>query len=137
LGLFVYIDENAHRLPICAGLLPSQDPSLPSISATLLPYVKTKTIFRCPEDPWAFAREQTSYEWNMYFNNALYASTEEPGTVQSIITTIFQGRVNTPLMGDAGAFHLVQPPGVGRNALYFDGRVQNYEVPLPLKLMYP
>jgi hypothetical protein len=135
MGLFVYIDDNANYLPICAGLLPSQDTNLPSISTTLLPYVKAKSVFRCPEDTTVFPREQTSYEWNMYFNGALFTSTEEPGSVQSIIATIFQGKVNTPLVGDADAFHIVQPPGVGRKALYFDGRVGNYEGPLPLRLV--
>jgi len=41
-----------------------------------------------------------------------------------IVETIFGGRLNTPLLGDAEAFH--PPSGVwsGKNALYFEGRVQ-------------
>ena len=42
---------------------------------------------------------------------------------QSIVETIFGGRLNTPLIGDAGACHGTEGNYTGKNALYFDGRV--------------
>jgi prepilin-type processing-associated H-X9-DG protein len=44
-------------------------------------------------------------------------------TTQALVETIFGGRVNTPLIGDAEAFHPSDGIWMGKNALFFDGRV--------------
>jgi prepilin-type processing-associated H-X9-DG protein len=42
---------------------------------------------------------------------------------KAIVETIFGGRLNTPLIGDAAAFHDAGSGLSGKNALFFDGRV--------------
>ena len=42
------------------------------------------------------------------------------------MNTIFGGRLNTPLVGDANAFHPVNASCSGKNALFFGGRVDKY-----------
>ena len=71
-----------------------------------------------------FAVEQTSYEWNMFLNGASYDRPEDwsPAT-QAIVEIIFGSRLNTPLVADVEAFHPADKTGIGKNALFFDGRV--------------
>jgi prepilin-type processing-associated H-X9-DG protein len=91
----------------------------------LQPYLQNKDIFRCPADKTGFLVEGTSYEWNMYLNGASYDHPEDWSPItQSIVTTIFGGRLNTPLLGDAEANHPKSGKTSGKNALYFDGRVE-------------
>ena len=42
---------------------------------------------------------------------------------------VFGGRVNTPICGDAQAFHPAGGVWAGKNALYFGGRVQKAKLP--------
>jgi prepilin-type N-terminal cleavage/methylation domain-containing protein len=124
LALELYTQDNEHRLPTCAQM-PSVDTNLPPITAVLAPYTaRTKGLFQCPADRSVFAVEQTSYEWNMFLNGASYDHPEQwsPST-QAIVEIIFGGRLNTPLVGDAEPFHRTDGPGMGKNALFFDGRV--------------
>jgi prepilin-type N-terminal cleavage/methylation domain-containing protein len=124
LALDLYVQENNDRLPCCAEL-PSVNTNLPSLTTVLAPYLKTKAVFRCPEDRALFPVEQTSYEWNMYLNGASYGHPEDwSAATQAIVDTIFGGRVNTPLSSDAEAFHPGGGIWTGKNALYFEGRVQ-------------
>jgi prepilin-type N-terminal cleavage/methylation domain-containing protein len=124
LALDLYVQENNDRLPSCAEL-PSVNTNLPSLSTVLGPYLKTKTIFRCPEDRTIFPIEQTSYEWNIYLNGASYGHPEDwSAATQAIVDTIFGGRVNTPLCSDAEAFHPAGGVWTGKNSLYFERRVQ-------------
>jgi prepilin-type N-terminal cleavage/methylation domain-containing protein len=124
LALDLYVQEHNDRLPSCAEL-PSVNSNLPSLTIMLCPYLKTKTVFQCPEDRVLFPIEQTSYEWNMYLNGASYGHPEDwsPAT-QAIVELIFGGRMNTPLCSDAEAFHPASGMWTGKNALYFGGRVQ-------------
>jgi prepilin-type N-terminal cleavage/methylation domain-containing protein len=124
LALDLYVQEHNNRLPCCAEL-PSVNTNLPSITVTLNPYLKTKAVFQCPEDRLLFPVEQTSYEWNMYLNGASYGHPEDwsPAT-RAVVEIIFGGRVNTPLCSDAEAFHPASGSWTGKNALYFEGRVQ-------------
>jgi type II secretory pathway pseudopilin PulG len=129
LALDLYVQESNDRLPCCAQL-PSVNTNLPSITTVLGPYLKTKAVFQCPEDRILFPVEQTSYEWNMYLNGASYSHPENWSPVtQSIVDIIFGGRLNTPLVGDAEAFHLAGGVWTGKNALYFEGRVQKSRSP--------
>jgi prepilin-type N-terminal cleavage/methylation domain-containing protein len=124
LALDLYVQENNDRLPSCAEL-PSVNTNLPSLSTVLGPYLKTRAVFKCPEDRALFPVEQTSYEWNMYLNGASYGHPEDwSAATQAIVDTIFGGRVNTPLSSDAEAFHTASGVWTGKNALYFEGRVQ-------------
>jgi hypothetical protein len=104
--------------------LPSVNTNLPAISTSLFSYLNTKAVFQCPEDQTLFPAEQTSYEWNMLLNGASYDHPENwsPAT-QTIVQTIFGGRLSTPLLGDASAFHPAAGNWSGKNALYFGGRV--------------
>jgi type II secretory pathway pseudopilin PulG len=128
LALTIYVQDNHDRLPVCAGYLPSQQSNLPPITVTLFPNQKTNLLFRCPADKENFPAEQTSYEWNFWLNGAPYSApqwaTIYTNEAAVIVNTLFGGRDDTPIMGDADPVH--RPSGVwmGKNALYFDGRVQ-------------
>lgn len=127
-ALELYIQDNDHRLPVCAQL-PSLNTNLPAITATLAPYLQAKPIWECPDDHEFFPREQTSYEWNMFLNGASYDRPEDWSPVtRSLVETIFGGRLNTPLIGDAEAFHGAEGVWTGKNALFFDGRVARTRV---------
>ncbi|HTL74534.1 MAG TPA: type II secretion system protein [bacterium] len=123
-ALNLYVQDNNDHLPYCA-LLPSVNTNLPSITVPLLPFLKNKEIFHCPADQAMFPVEQTSYEWNMLLNGAAYDHPEDwsPAT-RIIVLTIFGGRLNTPLLGDAEANHPKSANSSGKNALYLDGRVE-------------
>jgi hypothetical protein len=109
--------------------MPSLNTNLPPISKTLLPQLQNPQIFQCLADRTFFAAEKTSYEWNMFLNGASYVRPEDWSPVtQSIVETIFHGRLNTPLIGDAEAFHDAKAGLSGKNALYFDGRVDKGRV---------
>ncbi len=123
-ALELYVQEHEDRLPYCP-MLPSSDTNLTPIMTVLQPYLKKPEIWRCPEDEAIFPREQTSYEWNAFLNGASYTQPETWSPVtHSIVQTIFGGRANTPLLGDAGTFHALGSSGLGKNALFFDGRVE-------------
>ena len=124
IALNLYVQDNNDRLPYCA-LLPSVNTNLPAITVPLLPYLQNKDVFRCPADKAGFLVEGTSYEWNMYLNGASYDHPEDWSPItQSIVMTIFGGRLNTPLLGDAEANHPKSGKTSGKNTLYFDGRVE-------------
>jgi prepilin-type N-terminal cleavage/methylation domain-containing protein len=128
LAVELYIQDNEHRLPVCAQL-PSVSTNLPAIFTVLAPYLQAKPIWECPADRTFFAVEQTSYEWNQFLNGASYDRPEEWSPVtRSIVETIFGGRLNTPLIGDAAAYHGAAGVWTGKNALYFDGRVEKTRV---------
>jgi prepilin-type N-terminal cleavage/methylation domain-containing protein len=123
LALELYTQDNDQHLPVCAQL-PSLNTNLAPITATLEPYLQSKPIWRCPADQALFMTEHTSYEWNIFLNGASYDRPEDWSPVTlAIVETIFGGRLNTPLIGDASAFHQAEGIYTGKNALYFDGRV--------------
>jgi prepilin-type N-terminal cleavage/methylation domain-containing protein len=128
LALNLYVQDNNDHLPYCA-LLPSVNTNLSAITVPLLPYLKNKDIFRCPADRTMFPVEGTSYEWNIYLNGASYDHPEDWSPVTEILVqTIFGGRLNTPLLGDAEANHPKSANSAGKNALYLDGRVQKAKI---------
>ncbi len=128
IALTLYVQDNRDRLPVCAGYLPSQQTNLPPITTTLFPGQKTNHVFDCPADNRIFPVELTSYEWNFWLNDAPYSAPQwaDIYTNESlvIVNDLFGCRADTPIIGDADPFH--KPDGVwmGKNALYFDGRVQ-------------
>jgi len=128
IALTLYVQDNNDRLPSCA-LLPSVNTNLPAITEPLLPYLKNKDVFRCPADQVMFPVEQTSYEWNMYLNGSSYDHPEDwsPAT-RVIVETIFGGRLNTPLLGDAEANHPQSSQSNGKNSLFFEGRVEKSKI---------
>jgi hypothetical protein len=68
--------------------------------------------------------ERTSYEWNAFLNGASYDRPEDWSVVtHSIVETVFGGRLDTPLIGDAEAYHIAGGICVGKNAFFFEGRV--------------
>ena len=76
-----------------------------------------------------FAREHISYEWNMFLNGASYDRPQDWSPItQSIVEGVFGGRIHTPLVGDADAFHPARGNWTGKNALFFDGRVEKAKV---------
>jgi len=123
LALELYVADNAFHLPACASL-PSFDPGLTPIRTVLIPYTKSAGVFQCPSDDTVFPDEQTSYEWNTFMNSVSYDRPEDwsPAT-KVIVETIFGGRLNVPLLGDADSFHPAGLVGLGKNSLFFDGRV--------------
>ena len=128
LALNLYVEDNEGHLPCCAWPLPSQGtnvPPLPPITTTLMPYAKAKGVFHCPADQTIFACEQTSYEWNGWLNGASYDHPEDwSDLTKTLVAQLFGSRVNTPLLGDAAVFHPAEGIWMGKNALYFDGRVE-------------
>jgi prepilin-type N-terminal cleavage/methylation domain-containing protein len=132
LAIHLYVEDYQGHLPICAWPLPSQgtnQPPLPPITTTLMPYVKTKGVFRCLADRTVFPVEQTSYEWNGWLNGASYDHPEDwSDYTKTLVEQFFGGRYTTPLMGDAQVFHPVEGIWMGKNALYFDGRVEKAKV---------
>jgi prepilin-type N-terminal cleavage/methylation domain-containing protein len=133
LALSVYLQDNNDRLPICAGYLPSQQPLLPPITTTLFPNQKTNPLFKCPMDRIIFPVELTSYEWNFWLNDAPYSEPQWASIYTNealvIVNKLFGGRNETPITGDAEPFHKSGGSGMGKNALYFDGRVQRVRHP--------
>ena len=127
-ALMAYVQENYDRLPTCAGYLPSQQPTLPPITTTLFAGQKTNLLFQCPADHRIFSAELTSYEWNFWLNGAPYSAPQWAAIYTNeasvIVNELFGGRNETPIIGDADTVH--RPSGVwmGKNALYFDGRVE-------------
>lgn len=128
IALTVYVDDSRNRLPVCAGYLPSQMPDAPPITTTLFAGQKTNQLFRCPSDNTIFPVEQTSYEWNFWLNGAPYSApdwaTIYTNEARVIVNMLFGSREETPLMGDADPFHGATGRLMGKNALYFDSRVE-------------
>ena len=133
LALNLYLPDNHDRLPVCAGYLPSQMPRLPPVTTTLFNGQKTNRLFLCPSDQQIYPAELTSYEWNFWLNGAPYSAPEWATTFTNeasvIVNTLFGGRTDTPIMGDANPFHSARGPLLGKNALYFDGRVEKARTP--------
>jgi prepilin-type N-terminal cleavage/methylation domain-containing protein len=124
LAMELYVQENDHRLPVCAQM-PSLNTNLTPFTTAMAPFLPAKRVFQCPMDRTKFPVEQTSYEWNIFLNGASYDHPEEWSPVtKSIVETIFGGRMNTPLCGDVSAFHALKGVWTGKNALFFDGRVE-------------
>jgi prepilin-type N-terminal cleavage/methylation domain-containing protein len=124
LALDLYVQEHNDRLPSCAQL-PTVNTNLPPITTVLGPYLRANAVFLCLEDRTIFPVEQTSYEWNIFLNGASYDHPEDwsPAT-KAIVELVFGGRLNTPLCGDAAAFHPASGIWAGKNALFFGGRVE-------------
>jgi prepilin-type N-terminal cleavage/methylation domain-containing protein len=133
LTLEMYVQDNRDRLPVCAGYLPSQQSNVPPITVTLFPGQKTNRLFQCPMDRYIFPVEQTSYEWNFWLNNAPYSEPQWAPIYTNeaviIVNKLFGSRAQTPIMGDADAFHNPTSVSMGKNALYFDGRVERARLP--------
>ena len=128
IALDLYLQENDDKLPTCARL-PSLNTNLPSITSALGPYLDSKEIFKCSADAKMFATEATSYEWNSFLNGASYDRPQDSSPVTlGLVEIIFGGRLNTPLIGDAEAFHVAHGASLGKNALFFDGRVEASKV---------
>lgn len=129
LALDFYVQDNDHHLPVCAQL-PSVSTN-PPLSEVLLSYLDTKAVFQCPADRKYFAEEKISYEWNQFLNGASYDRPEDWSPVtRAIVETIFGDRLNTPLVGDASAAHVAGSGWTGKNALFFDGRVEKTKQPV-------
>jgi prepilin-type N-terminal cleavage/methylation domain-containing protein len=128
IALTLYVQDNHDRLPICAGYLPSQQTNLPPITTTLFPGQETNHLFDCPADNRIFPLERTSYQWNFWLNDAPYSAPQwaDIYTNESlvIVNDLFGCRADTPIIGDADPFHGRDGIWMGKNALYFDGRVE-------------
>ncbi len=128
IALTAYVQDNRDRLPICAGYLPSQQTNLPPITTTLFAGQTTNQLFRCPGEHEIFAAEQTSYAWNFWLNDAPYSAPQWAAIYTNeasvIVNDLFGGRDETPIIGDANPFHGPSGTLSGKNALYFDGRVE-------------
>lgn len=132
-ALNLYVQDNNEHLPVCAGYLPSQMTNLPPITTTLFSNQKTNQLFKCPSDRTLFAQETTSYEWNFWLNNAPYSAPQSANIYTNeapvIVNQLFGGRDETPILGDADPFHGASGVLMGKNALYFDGRVDKARFP--------
>jgi len=123
-GLEMYVHDNDNRLPKC-NPLPFAGPSTnPPLSMVLSNYITARGVFQCPEDRTVFVVAKTSYEWNEFLNGVFYDRPQDWSlATKAIVETVFGGRTTTPLVGDAESFHPARASQLGKNALYFDGRV--------------
>lgn len=130
LAVELYVQDNEHRLPLCAQM-PGLNPELTPITTALHPFLQSSNIFKCQADRKTFAAEGTSNEWNIFLNGASYLRPEDDlsPVTRSVVETIFGGRLNTPLIGDASAYHGASGGYTGKNALFFDGRVERVKAP--------
>jgi prepilin-type N-terminal cleavage/methylation domain-containing protein len=123
----MYLQESENRLPFCAQM-PGMDTNK-SIVEVLMPHLGSKPVWKCPEDMQNYDKWGTSYEWNHFLNGASYDRPQDWSLVtQSIVETIFGGRPNTPLIGDADPYHGVNKNYTGKNALFFDARVDKGKI---------
>lgn len=133
LALNTYVQDNRDRLPICAGYLPSDKTNLPPITTTLFSGQTNNQVFHCLADKQIFEAEKTSYVWNFWLNDAPYSApqwaTIYTNEARVIVDDLFGGRDETPIIGDANAYHGARGLQTGKNALYFDGRVERAKVP--------
>ena len=133
LRLNIYVEENNEHLPVCAGLLPSAHPEWKPIMTALFPNQATNNIFSCPADRIIFPVELTSYSWNFWLNGAPYQAPQRgpifTNESEVIVDDLFGNSDDTPLIGDANPYHGVSGKLTGKNALYFDGRVEKARVP--------
>ncbi|MFM1942114.1 MAG: hypothetical protein RI897_1096 [Verrucomicrobiota bacterium] len=133
IALTAYVQDNEDRLPVCAGYLPSHQTNLPPLSTTLFPEQSTNKLFWCPGDRKLFREEGTSYEWNFWLNGAPYSAPQwaliYTNEARVIVDSLFGGREETPITGDANPFHGERGQFMGKNALYFDGRVEKARLP--------
>jgi len=128
IGLDIYLQDHDNKLPTCARL-PSLDTTLARLPSVLTQYVGSKEIFKCTADSTIFAKETTSYEWNAFLNGASHDRPQDVSPVAfGLVEIVFGGRINTPLTGDAEPFHVAQGQSLGKNALFFDGRVEGAKV---------
>lgn len=124
IALELYLQDHENKLPSCARL-PSLDTNQPALTTVLTQYLGSKDIFRCTADSAVFTREQTSYEWNAFLNGAAYDRPQDLSPAAfGLIEVVFGGRLNTPLIGDAEPYHVAEGLSLGKNALFFDGRVE-------------
>ncbi len=123
LAFEIYCDENAGKLPTCAPLPGSSDPDLPGLPTVLGSELPAHGAWRCPADKRFDESVPASYEWNQYLNGASYLNPEDWSPVTRGMEQVFGGRLRTPLVGDAAPFHAGGGNYPGKNALYFDGRV--------------
>ena len=127
IALTAYVQDNRDRLPVCAGYLPSQQTNLPPITTTLFSGQETNRLFRCPGEQAIFEAEQTSYAWNFWLNDAPYSAPQWAAIYTNeasvIVNDLFGGRDETPILGDANPYHGARGNQSGKNALFFDGRV--------------
>ena len=133
LQLNMYVEDNNDHLPVCAGLLPSAHPEWKPIMTTLFPNQATNKLFCCPADYTIFPKELTSYSWNFWLNGAPDMDPQHApiftNESQVIVDDLFGGRGDTPLIGDANPYHGAYGKLLGKNALYFDGRVEKVGIP--------
>ena len=128
IALELYIPDHDNMLPTCSRL-PSLDTNLPALTTVLTQHLDSKDVFRCPAETAVFAKETTSYEWNVFLNGVSYDRPEDWSLVTyGMVEVVFGGRINTPLIGDAEPYHGAQAKTLGKNALFFDGRVEAAKV---------
>ncbi len=128
IALDLYLQDHEDKLPTCARL-PSLNTNLPALTLVLTQYLDSRDIFKCSADSTVFAKETTSYEWNSYLNGASYDRPQDlsPATF-GLVELVFGGRNNTPLIGDSEPYHVAEGQSLGKNALFFDGRVESAKV---------
>ncbi|HTI98480.1 MAG TPA: type II secretion system protein [Dongiaceae bacterium] len=132
IALTAYSQDNHDRLPVCAGYLPSQQPTNRPLATTLFPNQATNQLFHCLSDHTIFDKEQTSYAWNFWLNNAPDSApqwaTVYTNEASVIVNDLFGSRAETPIVGDANPYHGTRGRTLGKNALYFDGRVEKAKI---------
>ena len=141
----LYTEDYNSRLP-SAEILPTEpiDPQKPlaRICDVLASYIgqaagantNSATVLKCPADPVGyFAREGSSYEWNVGLNGHRIDETRTERRFLPVVHNGVQLSTNwafppltTPLLLDYEEFH-PRPPKSGKNVVYMDGHVAPLE----------
>lgn len=129
LGLQLYADENANRLPVMRDAMATNAPpstnappawtnALPAPDVVLAPHLGEPRIWRCPSDHGGvFEQTRSSYAWN----NLLNGQAADRLKVMGLEFDAHQ----IPVFFDKEAFHRARGAGRGVNYLYADGHIRN------------
>lgn len=96
-GLQMYLDDNADRLPVLALGRPSKTSQEPVLETVLSGYVESEEVFHCPSDKKEFKKSGCSYNWNITQNGrsmtelSFFGNDERPERI--------------PLVSDKEAWH--------------------------------
>ena len=109
----MYLNDNNDFMPNAAQV-PSEEPDLPSITETLMPYLDNKEAMHCPSDKIYFEKEGTSYEYPFVLRGK---------QVNRSFLGKKWGEADTPVLFDFGPFHNKPGKKGAINFLFGDGHV--------------
>jgi hypothetical protein len=117
LGLQLYVQDNANRLPHMRDKSLTTTNELPCPDVVLAQAVGNTNVFRCPSDKELFTTTGSSYSWNNLLNG-------QDADRLSVLGMKFDPH-QIPLMFDKEKFHAARGANKAQNFLYADGHIKN------------